>query len=175
MMRHLQEAFAFDIHMRRDVDEKRPADGIKVLSHDIAEGVVFDEQGVKVTAFLVDHGLLKPALGYRVDYAGHSVVLSGDTCVSENLIGHARGVDVLVHEVVDVESNPDATRRHTTAAQAGELFSRIKPRLAVYSHSPAGEAVIRQIRKTYVGPLEAAEDLLTIDIGETVDVHHFRR
>jgi ribonuclease Z len=42
MMDHMQQAFAFDIHMRRDVDDKLEGDGIKVASHDIKQGVVFD-------------------------------------------------------------------------------------------------------------------------------------
>src|SRR5690349_10686008 len=104
MMDHLQQAFAFDIHMRRDVDEKAPAKGIEVMSHDIEQGIVFDQQGVKVTAFLVDHSPVTPAFGYRVDYRGHSAVLSGDTRVSENLVRFAQGVDVLVHEVLDAET-----------------------------------------------------------------------
>jgi ribonuclease Z len=172
MMDGLQRAFAFDIHMRRDVDEKLAADGIKVISHDIKEGVVLDAQGVKVTAFLVDHGLLAPAFGYRVDHRGHSVALSGDTRVSENLIRFAQGVDVLVHEVADAQTNPEAARRHTTPEQAGELFTRVKPRLAVYSHAPNTESVITQTRKTYSGPLQGAEDLLTIEIGERIEVRH---
>jgi ribonuclease Z len=185
MMDHLQQAFAFDIHVRRDVDENFPAEGIKVVSHDIKEGVVFDDKGVKVTAFLVDHGLVKPAFGYRVDYRGHSVALSGDTRFSENLIRFAQGVDVLVHEATD----PDGVRErggdskvqeriiahHTTPEQAGTLFTRVKPRLAVYSHAPNVERVITQTRKTYAGPLQAPEDLLTIDIGATIDVRHFQR
>ena len=68
MMDHIQQAFAFDIHVRRDVDEKLPAAGIQVASHDVTEGIVFDEHGVKITAFLVDHGPVQPALGYRIDY-----------------------------------------------------------------------------------------------------------
>ena len=84
--------------------KRLPGDGIKVVSHDIKQGIVFDEQGVKVTAFLVDHGPVTPAFGYRVDYRGHSVALSGDTRVSENLIRFAQGVDVLVHEVVDADT-----------------------------------------------------------------------
>lgn len=175
MMDHMQQAFAFDIHMRRDVDDKRPGDGIKVLSHDIQQGVVFDQQGVKVTAFVVDHGLLTPAFGYRVDYRGRSVVLSGDTRLSENLIRFAQGVDVLVHEVVDAETNLEGARRHTTPEQAGELFSRVKPRLAVYSHAPNAESVITQTRRTYAGPLQAAEDMLTIEIGEKINIRHFPR
>ena len=147
MMDALQRAFAFDIHMRRDVDEKLAADGIRVISHDTKEGVVLDVLGVKVTAFLVDHGLLAPALGYRVDYRGHSVALSGDTRVSENLIRFAQGVDVLVHEVADAQTNPEAARRHTTPEQAGEIFTRVKPRLAVYSHAPNTENVVTQTRK----------------------------
>jgi len=175
MMDHIQQAFAFDIHMRRDVDDKRPGDGIKVVSNDIKQGVVFDEQGVKVTAFLVDHGLLTPAFGYRVDYRGRSLVLSGDTRSSENLIRFAQGVDVLVHEVVDPEINREGARRHTMPEQAGELFTRVKPRLAVYSHAPNTENVITQTRRTYAGPLQGAEDMLTIEIGEKIAIRHFAR
>jgi len=186
MMEHLQRAFAFDIHMRRDVDEKAPGDGIVVVSHDIKQGVIFNQQGVKVTAFLVDHSPVTPAFGYRVDYRGRSVVLSGDTRVSENLIRFAQGVDVLVHEVLDAEtvrawfpSNPKVAEailaKHTTPEQAGELFARVKPRLAVYSHAPDAERVIALTRKTYAGPLQGAEDMLTIDIGEKIEVRHFAR
>ena len=187
MMDHIQQAFSFDIHMRRDVDEKLPAAGIQVVSHDVKQGVVFDERGVKVTAFLVDHGPVQPAFGYRIDYRGHSVALSGDTRVSENLIRFAQGVDVLIHEGID----PDALRNradhptpavldaiiahHTTPQQAGEVFSRVKPRLAVYSHAPNSESMISQTRKTYAGPLQGAEDLLTIMIGEKIEVRHFSR
>lgn len=63
MMRALEQAFAFDIHIRRDVDERFTPEGIRVVSHDIDEGVVFDEDGVKVTAFLVDHAPIVPAFG----------------------------------------------------------------------------------------------------------------
>jgi ribonuclease Z len=186
MMDHLQRAFAFDIHMRRDVDEKAPADGINVVSRDIMEGIIFDEQGVKVTAFLVDHSPVTPAFGYRVDYRGHSAVLSGDTRVSENLVRFAQGVDVLVHEVLDADTvrawfptNPQVAEailaKHTTPEQAGEVFARVKPRLAVYSHAPDNERVITQTRKTYPGPLQGAEDMLTIEIGEKIEVRHFTR
>ncbi|HMF93143.1 MAG TPA: MBL fold metallo-hydrolase [Vicinamibacterales bacterium] len=187
MMDRLLEAFSFDIHMRRDVDEKVDGEGIKVVSHDIEQGVILDEQGVKVTAFLVDHRPVEPAFGYRIDYGGRSVALSGDTRVSENLIKFAQGVDVLVHEVLDADAfrgrasgaNREAIEaviaHHTTPEQAGEVFSRVKPRLAVYSHAQNSEAVITQTRRTYSGPLQGPEDLLTIEVGQTIEVHHFAR
>lgn len=184
MMNHMLKAFAFDIHMRRDVDEKAPGDGIRVVSHDIKEGIVFEQQGVKITAFLVDHSPVSPAFGYRVNYRGHSVVLSGDTRLSENLIRHGQGADLVVHEVLDAETvrawfpnNPKVAEailaKHTTPEQAGEVFTRLKPRLAVYSHAPNAKRVISQTRKTYRGPLQGAEDMLTIEIGEKIDVRHF--
>jgi len=185
MMSHLQQAFAFDIHVRRDVDEHFPAAGITVVSHDIKEeGVVLDENGLRVTAFLVDHGVVGPAFGYRVDYGGRSVLLSGDTRVSENLIRHARGVDVLIHEAIDPEmlrTRPDRPSpaiidaiiaHHTTPEQAGTVFRRVAPRLAVYSHAPNTARVLAQTRTTYRGPLQGAEDLLTIHIGNEVRVEH---
>jgi len=186
MMDHIQQAFSFDIHMRRDIDEKAPGEGIKIVSHDINEGVVFDKDGIKVTAFLVDHSPVKPAFGYRIDFRGHSVVLSGDTRVSENLIQFARGTDVLVHEVLDAETlrnwfpnNPQLVEgilsKHTTPEQAGEVFTRVKPRLAVYAHAPNAERIITQTRKTYSGPLQGAEDLLTIEIGKEIGIVHFNR
>ena len=101
MLKGLEQAYAFDVHMRRDVDEQIPAIGAVLMGKDIGEGVVYENNGVKVTAFLVDHGPVKPALGFRVDYQGHAVVLSGDTRPSDNLIKFSRDTDVLVHEVFD--------------------------------------------------------------------------
>jgi ribonuclease Z len=185
MMDHLQQAFAFDIHTRRDVDEHLPAAGITVVSHEVTtDGVVFTEDGVTVTAFLVDHGPVQPAFGYRIEYRGRSVVLSGDTRVSENLVRHAQGADVLVHEVIDPQAlrdrpdHPSAAivdaiiAHHTTPQQAGEVFRRVAPRLAVYSHAPNTERILAQTRTAYAGPLQGAEDLLTILIGAHIEVVH---
>ncbi len=184
MMSHLQQAFGFDIHMRRDIDEHAAPQGITVISHDIEPGVIFEREGVKVTAFLVDHSPVKPAYGFRIDYHDRAVVLSGDTRISENLIRHARDVDVLVHEVLDAETvrawfptNPELAAaihaKHTTPEQAGEVFARVKPKLAVYSHAPASARIITETRKSYAGPLQGAEDLLTIEIGETIEMRPF--
>lgn len=185
MMSHLEQAYQFDIHVRRDVDEKLPAQGAVAAAKDIEQGVVYESDGIKVTAFLVDHGPVEPAFGYRVDFAGRSVVLSGDTRYSENLMHFSDGVDVLIHEVIDPgafraanpATNPERVQRvvahHTTPEQAGTIFTRVKPRLAVYSHIVPGETtdLIGLTRKTYSGPLEVGEDLMRIEIGEKVAVH----
>lgn len=112
------------------------------------------------------------------------MVLSGDTRISENLIRHAHGVDLLVHEV----AAPDSFRRagvaperaktvidhHVTPEQAGEVFARTKPQLAVYSHivqpNATADDLIPGTRKTYGGPVEVGEDLMVINVGEHISV-----
>ncbi|MEP0822355.1 MAG: MBL fold metallo-hydrolase [Ignavibacterium sp.] len=183
MMSHLEQAYEFDIRIRL-YDDRVPPDGVVILAEDIKEGVVYDTGAVKVTAFEVDHSPIKPAFGYRIDYAGRAVVLSGDTRVSENLIRYAQGVDVLVHEVADLElllqsglpleRAKNIVAHHVTPEQAGEVFSRTKPKLAVYSHIAPPTAqerdLIPQTRKTYAGPLELGEDLMVIEVGESISI-----
>lgn len=65
--------------------------------------VVYDLDGLKVTAFAVDHRPIVPAVGYRIDYRGRSALISGDTVKSANLAQFAKGVDLLVHEALSPE------------------------------------------------------------------------
>jgi ribonuclease Z len=185
MMSHLEQAYQFDIHTRRDVDEKLPGQGAVVVAKDIEQGVVYQNNDLRVTAFAVDHSPVKPAFGYRVDYAGHSVVLSGDTRYSENLIRFSQGTDLLIHEVIDPEAylagdrlfSPEMKQKviahHTNPEQAGTIFNKVKPKLAVYSHIVPFDApdLVAHTRKTYPGPLEVGEDLMSIEIDDKVNVH----
>lgn len=184
MMEHLPQAFAVDIRVRR---RNYPPEGVKLVAHEIEEGVVLDSDGLEISAFEVDHGGEElPAFGYRIDYAGRSVVLSGDTTFNENLIRHAEHADVLVHEVTaagdGTAENAQQLKRiaanHTTPEQAAEVFSRVKPRLAVYNHlllfgSATPKDLVPMTRKKYAGPLIVGEDLLQIEIGEEVQAKLF--
>jgi ribonuclease Z len=75
-----------------------------VMSFDAnGAAVIFETAELKVTAFLVDHRPVEPAFGYRFDYKGRSLVISGDTLPSENLRRHAQGADILLHEALQPE------------------------------------------------------------------------
>jgi len=122
---------------------------------------------------------VKPSYGYRVDYAGRSVAFSGDTSPSDNLVAVCKGVDVLIHEAIDLEVLrrlvPDKLRMEAiveqhTPEQAAGVFSKVSPRLAVFSHSPGTEAIVAQTRRSYPGRVEMGEDLMVIDIGDEVRV-----
>jgi ribonuclease Z len=187
MATHLEEAFMPDIRIRM-ADEKLPRDGVRFDAKDITPGVVYEANGVKVTAFEVNHGdEIKPAYGYRIDYRGRSVVLSGDTRFSENIIKFATAVDLLIHEVsmakpefAQVEAVKRVLAHHTSPQEAGRVFSTAKPRLAVYSHisaaggtgstAPPPADYIAATRETYRGPLEFGEDLMTINVGEAITI-----
>jgi ribonuclease Z len=181
MARALESAYAFDRDIRVR-DDKVPAAGGHLDAHDIGERLVFDRNGVKVTSFLVDHGMVRPALGYRVDAGGRSVVLSGDTRYSPNLIAHAKGVDLLIHEVGGAsaqELQRSALSRsiiahHTPPEKAALVFNEVRPKLAVFSHivmrgAPVSEAM-RITRLTYSGPLELGEDLMRFHVGDSVTI-----
>jgi ribonuclease Z len=185
MMEYLDLAFQYDIRIRL-YDDRTPPEGVVVLAEDITEGVVYESNGVKVTAIEVDHAPISPAFGYRIDYAGRAVVLSGDTRFSEHFIKCAQGADVVVHEVIAADlmrsrsgRNPASIEpviaHHTTPEQAGEVFSAVQPKLAVYTHiipvTATEKDLIPPTRKTYAGPLEMGEDLMVIDIGNRVTVH----
>lgn len=182
---NLKKAFEEDINIRIKKGLPATTDGINMAMTDISsDQVVFDEDGVKVTAFLVDHRPVEPAFGYRVDYAGRSVVISGDTKPSENLVKNSMNADVILHEVFSpsmvnyVRTNFTEEQYqaivgiHTTSEQAGEIFTQTKPRLAVYYHirlSPKDiEDMISVTGEIYDGPVEVSRDLYQISIGDDI-------
>jgi len=63
--------------------------------------VVYDKDGVRITVIRVNHAPISPAYGYRIDYKGRSVALSGDTVYSPSFVSAARGADVMFHEALN--------------------------------------------------------------------------
>jgi ribonuclease Z len=189
LMDGLEKAFADDIKIRL-VDEKNPPQGIAAEVHEfLAPGIVYERNGVKVSAFVVDHGdVIKPAVGYKIEYAGHSVVISGDTRFSEEVVRQGTGADLLIHEVAVIDpalltrapALQPILAHHTSPEEAGVVFARAKPKVAVYSHiarfgdpntpPPTDAAIVQQTRKTYSGPLVVGTDLMQFDIGDGVAV-----
>jgi ribonuclease Z len=188
LMHHICEAYSADVTIRL-ADERLPEAGSRVVAGEFEScGVIHDAGGVRITCFEVDHGdLIKPAFGYRFDYDGRSAVLSGDTRYNENLVAHARGADLLVHEVAMARPEAAAIDRikrvlahHSAPADAAKVFSRIAPRLAVYNHvvllgsdgiaPPLPDDLIRETRKGYAGSLVLGEDLMAFEITDTVRI-----
>ena len=189
MSKGLQTAYAWDIEVRNHGKNKFDS-AILIKTHTISEGIIYDKDGVQVIAFLVDHGdFIDNAFGFRFNYKEHSVVISGDTKYSENLIKNSKNVDVLIHEVAF--AHPELIKKsqtareiqslHTTPEEAAKLFSTVSPELAIYSHIaliltdpsiPAANIsdLIPRTKNIYDGRLEIGEDNMIIEIGEKITV-----
>jgi ribonuclease Z len=189
MTQGLQSAYAWDIQTR--VKGKHEIDSaILITTHTIKEGVIYDKDGVQVIAFLVDHAdFIDNAFGFRLNFKGHSVVISGDTRYNENLIKNSKGVDVLIHEVAlahpELIKKSEVARQiqsfHTTPEEAGKIFSTVNPRLAIYSHialiltdptiPPANiNDLIPRTKAFYNGKIEIGEDLMVVEVGKEITV-----
>ena len=189
MMAYLERAYAADIQNRREVRPDMTESQVGVAAKDIQQGLVYDQNDVRVTAFKVKHAKLEEAFGFRIDYKGRAVVISGDMAPNENFVKYAQGAEVVLHEVG--VARPELLKRapeireliethHSTPEDAARDFARIKPKLAVYTHytrprrDDIPEVTIPEIlsrtRAIYSGPLEAGEDLMRISIGDSVTV-----
>ncbi len=167
----------------RMADEGRP-DLRKIISvAEVQPGVLLDAGGLKVTAARVEHPPLFDSFAYRFDWAGKSVVWSGDTRPCQALIDLARGADFLVQEVMYLpamerliasESNAPTLRAHllashTLAEQAGEIAAAAGVKTLVLSHFvPGGDASVTDdmwqaaAAKAFPGKIIVGRDLLRL-------------
>jgi ribonuclease Z len=171
MAEHLVQAFAFDVHIRQTAPDPLPGKGVEINAKEIAQGEIYNDGSTRVSAFLVDHGTVKPAFGYRVDSGGHSVVISGDTKFCQNLVDFAKSADCLIHAAWSAgwkNSTPPSKRSIASAEDAGRVFAIVKPKLGLVYHYKDQESLSDAVRKEYNGPFVIARDLLLINIGKTV-------
>ena len=171
MAKHLAQAFAFDIRIRQAAPDPLPAKGVEIDAKEVSQGEIYNDGLTRVSAFLVDHGSVKPAFGYRVDSAGHSVVISGDTKFCQNLVDFAKGADCLLHAAWSAgwkNPTPESQRSIASAEDAGRVFAIVKPKLGVVYHYKDQEGLENAVRKEYEGPLVIASDLMVINVGKTV-------
>ncbi len=184
-VKHLSQAYAAD-HAVRHRQSGLPTDAGALEAVEIEPGVVYANGPLKVTAFAVSHGAVKPAFGYRIDDGPRSVVISGDTTYSENLVRHAEGADAVVHEVMMasealLKSNPRLRKvqeYHATPEQVGRAMAQAKPKLVVLVHvlrfGVSREQLLGAVREHYSGDVRMGEDLMALDIGESVYVYQRR-
>ncbi|OLS02742.1 MBL fold metallo-hydrolase [Tissierella creatinophila] len=182
MTHHILEAYKQDIDARMYGLEGANTEGIKVEVQEIEEGLVYQDELVKVEAFLVEHPPFK-AYGYKFTTPDKVIVISGDTIPSENLIKHAKDCDILIHEVYSHEGvkqrspkwNRYHTSVHTSSLELGEIAKRANPKKLVLYHQlffrvPDKEGnvisevdreieMINEIKQNYKGEVISAKDL----------------
>jgi ribonuclease Z len=156
-----RQAYGFDTQYRiaHHGAEAMPPEAGRAAAHTVTlpapgeAAPVFASDGLRVSAFAVEHAPAEPAYGYRFEYRGRVVVVSGDTKKSATVIRHARGADVLVHEALAAAMIEPVTRYaraqglgrwakltadvatyHTTPVEAAEIAEAAGVRLLVLTH-----------------------------------------
>ncbi|TRW99699.1 MBL fold metallo-hydrolase [Paracoccus sp. M683] len=163
----------------RILDEQIPEPATRIEAHESESGVVFEQNGVKVTAFPVKHGdKIENAIGYRIDYGDKSVLISGDTTFDQNVVEFGRDTDLVIHEVgmavqdmMDSPAVQTALAHHTSPEDVGRVFAAAQPDFAVYSHmvlmgNPPVDELITRTRTTYDGPLVIGKDLMQFRLSD---------
>jgi len=161
-----------------------------MLKTNDAAALVFERNGLKVTAFKVEHDPANPAYGYRFEYRGRVVVVSGDTARSDNLARHAAGADILVHEVIakDIlqmaagnlervgnrrraKLSRDIVTYHTGSLEAAQIAAAAKVETLVFTHLvPAPntpqieQAFTRGVSDIFKGKLVLATEGMRFDL-----------
>ena len=145
--------------------------------------VVFQQDGIKITAFDVDHDPIKPSVGYVIEYNGKKVVLSGDTKQNALLEKMAQNADLLIHEIIlnsfqqmlheelvnqGMDRNAsiiqDLQNYHTSPVEVVALANRANVKKLVLNHlAPAPDNVLlknmyKNELKGFQGKLHIAED-----------------
>ena len=156
-----------------------------------ASAVVLDQDGIKITAFKVDHRPVTPAVGYRFDYKGRSLVVSGDTIPCPSLIKHSRNADLLLHEAMQASSvkmiedeyrtssnaalakiMSDVPQYHTGVENAAKIASEAQVKhLTLYHILPAlpsslilHRAFLGDAKQYYSGPITIGVDRMLISL-----------
>jgi len=171
MTEHILKAYEQDVKVRLEGLEPANPEGYKVNAHEIGTGIIYKDKNVRVQSFLVKHGSWSHAYGFRFETPGRTIVISGDTVPTENIIKFAMGCDVLIHEVYSQawfkKHKPEwqkyHTRSHTSSKELAEIARKTKPGLLILYHQLLSgfteEALLDEIRKGYKGKVVFGHDL----------------
>ncbi len=171
MTAHILAAYAEDIRVRLEGLEPANDQGWRVEVTEIAPGIVFEDERVRVTAFTVAHGTWPHAFGYRLETPDQVVVISGDTTPTEAMVEQAGGCDILVHEVYSNAGFAGRepvwqryhARSHTSASELAEIARRARPGVLVLYHQllwgSTPEELVAEVTIRYDGPVVYGNDL----------------
>jgi ribonuclease BN (tRNA processing enzyme) len=170
MTQHIQKAYQEDVRERIEGLEPAVRSGYEVIAHEIHEGIIYSDDFVEAEAIRVDHGSLE-AYGYKFVTPDRTIVISGDTRPSSNLIDKAVGCDILIHEVYSAEGLQERPLEwikyhstvHTSTHELAEIANKVKPKLLVLYHqlfwTRTENQLLEEITSRYNGRVVSGKDL----------------
>lgn len=174
------QAMTEGVHAMMAEDTRLRTEGVQPVSRpelrfvevsEIEPGIVLEDEGIRIEAFAVNHGTIKPAFGYRITTDDRTIVISGDTAYSETLVEKAAGADLLFHEVISDAGLARNTpfwqnyhrQAHTPASEVGRLAAIARPGTLVLYHGlfygVPEDTVVDEVRRVFGGNVVLADDL----------------
>ena len=181
---HLENQHRVDHHGHETMDISK----VHAISHEFknvqnSKEVIYEQDGIKITAFDVNHEPIEPAVGYAIEYKGKKVVISGDTKKNDLVLEMAQDADLLLHEVIlnsllkqtastigergmsrNEKIITDIQDYHTTPAEVANIAAKANVKKLILHHfAPAPDFwVLKNLYKQelvgYDGPIVFAND-----------------
>ena len=184
---NIKDAFNEDIKIRLEKPEELKILGLNTYVKEISGGLVYKSKNVEVHAINVDHGGgVEHAYGYKINYKDKSVVISGDTNYSEELVNAANDVDILIHEIAAAPSsliNKSEKVRgimnyHTTPEELSKIINQTKAKFTVLNHvlllgGITEDKVLKLIKTNLDKDTEVmfGYDLLAIELTDRINTY----
>jgi ribonuclease Z len=171
---HVTEAYQDDIQYRLSGHEPANQEGWRAIVHEINEGPIYEDSNIQVDAFLVKHGSMPNAFGYRFKTQDRVIILSGDTAPCSNMIEYGQGADYLIHEVysnagyqtLDPIWQHYHKSHHTSTHELAQIANAIEPGNLITYHTlywgTGDQDILDEIKSIYNGLLMIGKDFLTI-------------
>jgi len=171
MTDNILKAYTDDINYRIDGLEPANTQGWRVDVTEIDEGLIYQDELIKVSAFKVNHGTWDNAFGYKFETDDKTIVVSGDTSPSKKLIEASKNADILVHEVYSQDGFNRRTNvwkqyhstHHTSTVELASIANQAQPGLLILNHilfwGSSEDELLGEITELYNGKVSLGSDL----------------
>ena len=170
MHTNIIKAYQPDIDYRIYGTQPQNSTGYKVIFNELRDKFVYQDENIKVTAFLNDHGDLQESYGFLIETTDKKILISGDTAMSKNLISYGENLDYLIHEIYSQKGfnnkTPDWQKyhqaHHTGPKEVAEIANLLQPKSLILSHilfwGSSEQEILDEVKTFYSGKIIVAED-----------------
>ena len=170
MHTNIIKAYQPDIDYRIFGTQPQNSTGYKVIFNELKDKFVYQDENIKVTAFLNDHGDLQESYGFLIETSDKKILISGDTAMSKNLISYGENLDYLIHEIYSQKGfnnkTPDWQKyhqaHHTGPREVAEIANLLQPKSLILSHilfwGSSEQEILDEVKTFYSGKIIVAED-----------------
>ena len=170
MHTNIIKAYQPDIDYRIYGTQPQNSTGYKVIFNELKDKFVYQDENIKVTAFLNDHGDLQESYGFLIETKDKKILISGDTAMSKNLISYGENLDYLIHEIYSQKGfnnkTPDWQKyhqaHHTSPKEVAAIAKLLQPKSLILSHilfwGSSEQEILDEVKTFYSGKIIVAED-----------------